>query len=85
MLACLMKQFIQLVQNFTTATNQNDNGLRNKMLGPRPLPEDIQKIEHPQHHGHIAGGQECGQVLHGVVQVPGEAVLNQQGSEVQDV
>lgn len=49
------------------------------------LPEDIEEIEYPQDHSHITRRQECSQVLHGVVQMPGEAVLYQQGREIQDV
>lgn len=48
------------------------------------LAENVEQVEDTQDHLHVTRRQQRRQVLHGVVQVPGEAVFNQQGSELQD-
>jgi len=47
------------------------------------LPEDIEQVENLENDVHVAGGEEGGEVLHRVVQVPGEAVLYQHRCEAQ--
>ena len=47
------------------------------------LAEDVEQVEHREHHRHVAGGEQRGQMLHGVVEVPREAVLDQQRCELQ--
>ena len=47
------------------------------------LAEHVEQVEHTQHHGHVAGRQQSGQVLHRVVQVAREAVLDQQRRKLQ--
>jgi len=46
-------------------------------------PENIEDIYHRQNDSHVAGWQQCGQVLHGVVQVACEAVFDKQSWELE--
>ena len=40
--------------------------------------EHIEQVEDSQDDGHITGRQQRSQMLHAVIQMPSEAVLNQQ-------
>ena len=46
------------------------------------LAEHVEQVEHSEDHGHVAGGEQCGQVLHTVVQMPGEAVFDEEGCKL---
>jgi len=49
----------------------------------RPLAEHVEEVEHSQHHVQVEAGEEEAEVLHGAVEVAGEAVLDEQGGEVE--